>query len=218
MFIINLSIIKVAALNSRKLFSDTGFWTLLLWNIYIIYYQLQHPDAFKTIIWIYWAQSILIGFFNFIDILTLKKVQPGSWTEDGKPVSDTKAKGCAAFFFLFHYGFFHLVYVIFLFTSVKASGPFNFNFFVLSVLVFFMSQLLTLVQKKTLYAKVPGNIGTMFILPYVRIIPMHLTILLPAFLGISALTVFIVLKTLADILFYSITARQYRKAVTVLSD
>ena len=107
---------------------DAGFWTLLAWNIFLIYYQFQHPEIFKTILWIYWAQSVIIGFFNFIDILTLQKVQVGSWKEDDKIVSDARAKGCASFFFLFHYGFFHLAYLIFIFAFVKTTGQFDFNF------------------------------------------------------------------------------------------
>ncbi|RTL60843.1 MAG: hypothetical protein EKK37_01430 [Sphingobacteriales bacterium] len=199
-------------------FTDIGFWSLLLWNLFLVYYQLQHPETFKTILWIYWAQSVLIGLFNFLDIITLQKVIPGSWNEDGKSVSDSKAKGCAAFFFLFHYGFFHLVYIIFLFAFVKAGGQFDFNFFLLSTVIFFMSLLITFIQRKTKYAKVPGNIGQMFMLPYLRIIPMHLTILLPAFIGVSAFTLFTVLKTLVDVFFYLITTRAYRVTATVNTD
>lgn len=201
-----------------KSFTDIGFWSLLLWNLFLIYYQLQHPETFKTILWIYWAQSVLIGLFNFLDLITLQKVVPGSWNEDGKSVSDARAKGCAAFFFLFHYGFFHLVYIIFLFVFVKAPGQFDFNFFVLSVIIFFMSLLITFIQHKTKYAKVPGNIGIMFMLPYLRIIPMHLTILLPAFIGVSAFTLFTILKTIVDVLFYLIANRQYQSPVTVSSE
>lgn len=197
-------------MKKKFIFNDIGFWSLLLWNLFLIYYQFQHPETFKTILWIYWAQSVLIGLFNFLDIITLQKVLPGSWNEDGKSVSDEKAKGCAAFFFLFHYGFFHLVYIIFLVAFVKAPGQFDFNFFALSVIIFFMSLLITFIQRKTKFSEIPGNIGKMFILPYLRIIPMHLTILLPAFIGVSAFTLFTVLKTIVDVLFYLIAKRQYQ--------
>ena len=196
-------------MRSINFYKDIGFWTLLLWNLFLVYYQFRHPEEFKTILWIYWAQSVLIGLFNFLDILTLQKVKPGSWNEDGVVMSDARAKGCASFFFLFHYGFFHLVYSIFLFAFVKTGGSFDFNFFIISILIFFMTLLIEFIRKKTKYAKVPGDVGRMFILPYLRIIPMHLTILLPAFLGVSAFTLFLVLKTLVDAVFYLITAKQY---------
>lgn len=202
-------------MNWRKVFTDTGFWTLLGWNIFLVYYQYQHPETFKTILWIYWAQSVIIGFFNFIDILTLQKVETGSWKEDDKTVSDTRAKGCASFFFLFHYGFFHLGYLIFIFAFIKTTGPFNFNFFVLSVAIFLLSQLIWFIRRKTVYKNVPGNIGKMFILPYLRIVPMHLTILLPAFIGVSAITIFLVLKTLVDVLFYLIANKQFNNTAAL---
>lgn len=200
-------------MKKNTLLTDPGFWSLVIWNGFLIYYQLKHPEEFKTILWIYWAQSVLIGFFNFLDILTLQKVEAGSWKEDGKAVSDTRAKGCAAFFFLFHYGFFHFGYLIFLFAFVKTTGKFDFNFFAISVLAFVLTLLLSFIKRKTTYANAPGNIGKMFILPYLRVVPMHLTILLPAFIGVSALTLFITLKTIADILFYTITTRQFRNTM-----
>jgi hypothetical protein len=201
-------------LKRSNLFSDIGFWWLLLWNLFLVYQQYNHPGTFKTILWIYWVQSVLIGLFTFLDILTLKKVAPGSWKEDGKEMSDAKAKGCASFFFLFHYGFFHFGYLIFLFVFVKAEGRFDFNFFTLSVITCFLGLLINFIRRKTTYANTPGNIGSMFILPYLRIIPMHLTILLPAFWGVSALSVFTLLKTGVDVLFYLLTNRQYQNTVT----
>lgn len=199
-------------MKKNKYFTDIGFWWLLLWNLFLVYEQYQHPETFKTILWIYWSQSVLIGLFNFLDILTLQKVVPGSWQEDGKEMSDAKAKGCASFFFLFHYGFFHLGYLIFLFAFVKTEGRFDFNFFVLSVITCFMGLLINFIRRKTTYANAAGNIGTMFALPYLRIVPMHLTILLPSFLGVSAMSVFTLLKTIVDVLFYQITNRQLQNS------
>jgi Family of unknown function (DUF6498) len=194
----------------KKIYTDSGFWILLGWNIFLVYYQYIHPEEFKTILWIYWAQSIIIGLFNFADILTLQKVEPGSWKENDNIVSDARAKGCASFFFLFHYGFFHLAYVVFIFAFVKTEGLFDFNFFILSVAAFLISQLIWFIKRKTTYAKVPGNIGKMFILPYLRVVPMHLTILLPAFTGVSAITIFLLLKTLVDVIFYITTGNQFK--------
>lgn len=69
-----------------------------------------------------------------------------------------------------------------------------------------------------MYAKVPGNIGKMFILPYLRVIPMHLTILLPAFPGVSAITIFLILKTLVDVLFYLIANNQFNEAPVTITE
>ena len=49
------------------------------------------------------------------------------------------------------------------------------------------------------------DISKMFFLPYLRIVPMHLMILGPAFLGWEPSTIFLVLKTVADLIMYLIT-------------
>lgn len=48
------------------------------------------------------------------------------------------------------------------------------------------------------------NIGALFFLPYLRIIPMHMMILLPAFFGWKPSLLFLGLKTGADLLSYFI--------------
>ena len=53
------------------------------------------------------------------------------------------------------------------------------------------------------------NIGAMFFLPYARVVPMHLMILMPQFLHISGNAIFLVLKTLADVIMYAV----YRNAI-----
>ncbi|MFI5195847.1 MAG: hypothetical protein ACHQD8_02040, partial [Chitinophagales bacterium] len=44
-----------------------------------------------------------------------------------------------------------------------------------------------------------------FMTPYIRILPMHLTILIPAFFHVSNLGVFLILKSIADVLMYIVT-------------
>ena len=54
--------------------------------------------------------------------------------------------------------------------------------------------------------------GHRFFIPYLRVVPMHLTILLPKFIGaFSAYPLFLVLKTIADLLTHSITMNIYGK-------
>ena len=58
-------------------------------------------------------QSVIIGLFNFIDLLTIKNYDAANFKLNDAPVTE-KNKGCMAWFFLLHFGFFHLVYGIFL--------------------------------------------------------------------------------------------------------
>lgn len=186
------------ALKNRSNLSDPSLYALLAMNVFLIYHYRQQPDSIHSIIALYWVQSVLIGLFNFLDILTLQKVKEGSWKMNDQK---SDSKGCAAFFFLFHYGFFHIGYLIFLaFTGIELK-KIDWKFMALAFWIILASQALTFVQHKIRYRNVPGNIGQMFFLPYLRIVPMHLTILVPAFFHISGYMVFLVLKTVFDLIF-----------------
>jgi len=54
------------------------------------------------------------------------------------------------------------------------------------------------------------NYGKQFVMPYVRIIPMHLMILVPAFLGLSSVYIFLILKMIADLAMYLLTSKLYK--------
>lgn len=194
----------------RKSLQEPSFWLLLLANLFCLYYYTRHPEGFKTIVWIYWLQSVFIGLFNFLDLLTVKNPETTSMTINGQPVNKSwKTKGCAAFFFLFHYQFFHLVYAIFLLTIIK--GKLDILFLQLALLVIVFEGVLSFIRNKKMQQDNPVNFGRLFFLPYLRIIPMHLMILAPAFLGISNILVFLVLKTLADIGMHILTRKIYEK-------
>jgi hypothetical protein len=53
------------------------------------------------------------------------------------------------------------------------------------------------------------NFGKLFLLPYLRIVPMHLTILAPALFGLKPSTIFLVLKMIADLVMYFVTRSLY---------
>lgn len=191
--------------------SDLAFWLLLLINAFCIYYYHRHPDGFPTIVWLYWIQSVLIGFFNFLDLLTVKKIDSASMTINGKPIRNTFGqKGCAAFFFLFHYQFFHLVYAVFVVIQVK--GSIDVQFLKLAIAALLVELTLGFVRNKRIQNRMQVNYGQLFFMPYLRIIPMHLMILLPSFLGLKSNTIFLVLKLLADVGMYLLTLKLYQKA------
>jgi len=53
------------------------------------------------------------------------------------------------------------------------------------------------------------TLGTMFFLPYLRIIPMHFMILIPAFLNLKPALVFLILKGIFDVVGHIIATRWY---------
>jgi hypothetical protein len=182
----------------KRYLSNPSFLFLLAGNLYCIWYFENHPEGFSTIVWIYWLQSIIIGFFNFIDLLTISNYDASEFKMNNAPVT-AKNKGCVAWFFLFHYGMFHLVYCIFLLADFGISKVDGY-FLLLGVATFFMETLVGFIRRKRMEQDNTLILGRLFMLPYLRVVPMHLMILLPAFLGVKASVLFLVLKTVADIL------------------
>jgi hypothetical protein len=198
-------------MNWKRLLTDPSLWILIIVNIYFIYYYEQHPQIFTTLIWLYWSQSVLFGFFNFLAMRTATKVDISTYYPNApKEKTDKQIAGDAAWGFLFHFGFFHLAYCIFL-VSMPATGAFNWDFYKKYVLIFLIFQVINFIQQKLQNKVKAANIGKMFATPYIRVIPMHLCILIPAFFHLSNLIVFIVLKAICDIIMFITTTSYYKK-------
>ncbi len=186
----------------KKYFSNPSILFLIAGNLYCIWYYENNPHAFATVVWIYWFQSITIGLFNFLDLLTIKNYEAGSFTMNDQPATDAN-KGCTAWFFLLHYGGFHLGYAIFLLVGFGIRSV-NKMVFLLGIASFFLEAIINFIRQKQMERSIAFNIGTLFFLPYLRIVPMHLMILLPAFLGWKPSLLFLILKMGADIISFAV--------------
>ena len=193
----------------KRYFTNPSFLLLLGGNLYCIWYYQNHPNGFTTIVWVYWLQSVIIGLFNFANLLTIKNYGAGEFKFNGEPVTSTN-KGCLAFFFLVHYGGFHLGYALFLLIDIGIRNV-DKAFLLIGVAAFFMESLSGFIKHKQQAAKTTLNIGSMFFLPYLRVVPMHLMILIPKFTSLKPSLIFLVLKMVADILSYMLYQHLYNK-------
>jgi hypothetical protein len=187
----------------KRFFLDYTSWLLIAVNVYLILYYRKFPNSINDIIVLFYIQSVLIGVFNFFDMLTIKQFAESDFKLNTPSVA-TKAQsknGCGAWFFLLHYGFFHLVYLFFLVTLVNIK-QLDFRFIEFSFFIILATCISGFVQNKIRNRNEDVNIVAMFFMPYARIIPMHLMILLPAFLHISGAMLFLVLKMLADVIMH----------------
>ncbi len=188
----------------RPFYQDTSLWILILTNSATIYFALSKNWSLLTIMIVYWVQSVIIGSFNFSRILSLKEFSTENFYINDKQVPPTeKTKRSTAYFFAFHYGFFHAIYASFLFINAE-----NVNiFYVLSGgLLFFVDHFFSFRYNRKRDEKKKRNIGTLMFFPYARIIPMHLIIVFyGAFLsGKGPLIAFLGLKTVADAIMHII--------------
>ncbi len=196
-----ITILPVNSFMIKRLPSvDIGLLATFAMNVYLIWSYLKTPAFIDTIILLFYVQSVLIGVFNVLDIFTLTK------TTGDSPIKSSK--GCTGLFFMVHYGAFHLVYLFFLPTIINIKNI-DWHFALLTFYILLSTCIINFIQDKWRNRTEAVNVGAMFFMPYARVIPMHLTILAPKFFNISAPVVFLILKTLADILTYTI----YKRAV-----
>lgn len=164
-----------------------------------------------NVLWVYWCQSVIIGFFWFIKILSLKQFSTKNFKVNDLPVAPTKeTKISTAIFFLLHFGFFHFVYLFFL--PSLSEGAKIFTVLPL-VTVFFIYQSFSFFYNRKWAETAKPNIGRMFFFPYARVIPMHLTIVfVPQPItqkGSLVLVFFMMLKTFADVAMHNVEQSQF---------
>ncbi|PIN98497.1 MAG: hypothetical protein COT90_03925 [Candidatus Diapherotrites archaeon CG10_big_fil_rev_8_21_14_0_10_31_34] len=201
--------------------NDSSAKVLILSNLITIVLAVVFSWSVFVIVWIYWFQSVIIGFFNFIRIITLENrlilgEQLNQITSLGKIF--------LGFFFVFHYGIFHLVYLVFL-VSITFVFPLfggnsvavDFGYVFLVAIIFFLNHLFSYIKFKDSPKKYTA--GSLMFFPYIRIIPMHIIIivLVQGFVidlsGASAATssvlvLFLLMKTAADLIMHSIEHKE----------
>ncbi|MDO8583058.1 MAG: DUF6498-containing protein [bacterium] len=199
----------------KKIFTDSSVISLLFSNILIIILAIVQRWEVATVLWTYWMQSVIIGFFNFLRILSLKNFSTKNFTINNQPALPTpQTKIFTALFFAFHYGLFHFIYAVFLFNFFNSGQPLDLNYLSLGGLIFFLNHFFSYLHNKMTNKQKTQNIGQLIFSPYVRIVPMHLIVVFGAFMGQSALLTFLFLKTAVDISMHAVKHRAIRLQIS----
>lgn len=201
--------------------SDTTAASLVCANLITIVLAVAGQWDLATIIFIYLLQSIIIGVFTVLSLLTADTsalVQEMARVNADRGVSLDDYPGAARFlklflagFFALHYGLFHWGYYSFIVESglfgpvdVASSGVRA------ACLIFFVNHLYSWLSHRRDARRGGTFILEEFVRPYARIVPMHLTIMFGSvltivlsLLGFSAgtlvLVLFLLLKTYTDL-------------------
>lgn len=192
--------------------STTSTRSLIAVNAATVALALALDWPVATLLWPYWVQSIVIGYFSRKRILALGRFSTEGFTMNDRAVSPTPAtQRSVANFFAVHFGFFHVVYLVFL--MAQHAGQLRWwdwaGLLVLGV-SFAWNHWLSFNQNVEADRAGTPNIGTLMFLPYGRIIPMHLTIIVGGALGGDSawsVLVFGALKTAADVLMHHVEHR-----------
>jgi hypothetical protein len=193
-----------------SILQDRAVLRLLSANLVLITLALYQKWDANVLVWIYWFQSMIIGVFSFLRIVTHQHLyRMGTRGIDGRPRPLIVTERLPlAIFLLFHYSGFHLVYLLLI-----ASGFFARNhepyFPLLEVVVvaglFFVAELMSFIKDPKRIQSQIADLSVLVGRPYIRIVPMHITVLIGAFLyerGFGSewiFAVFLVIKTIADI-------------------
>jgi len=192
-----------AMLKTAKKHEVSSTSGLLISNALTLTMALILKWPLALVIWPYWIQSIIIGWYARKRMLALKKFSTEGFTSNDQPVPENeKGKRSTASFFVMHYGIFHVAYLLFLLGTIKLDSPWDAFWIIVCGFSYVFAQRKTCEQQIASDALGKPNLGKLMFLPYLRILPMHLTIIFGAMGNYSILTLFLFLslKTIADIL------------------
>jgi len=188
---------------------DRSVIALILSNLMVIAWALYERWDILIIMWIYWSQSVIIGFFWFLRMLSHRNLYSKSLINpDGSAtrlnISDRIGQGAL---FLLHYGTYHFGYAVFLTADLlkRRTEIFPVRMFIFLAGIFFANQLWSFVGGVRADRFTEANVRKFVLFPYIRVAPMHFTLIIGGFLtprragGMWVLLFFLILKTLADV-------------------
>lgn len=211
--------------------TDRALRGIVLSNLFALTVVWLTDGGLLMLLWPYWLQSVVIGWYARKRMLALKEFTTQGLTMNDRPIPENAAGArSTANFFAIHYGFFHFGYLVLLLAFTLGSGESGivpvetsegtrqFNVGVLTPLDLLWTALIGFgfVQshgashREHVEADLRGRpkLGTLMILPYARIIPMHLTIIFGAIFGSGVgLLLFGALKTVADVVMHVVEHR-----------
>lgn len=191
----------------RALLKDTSLFSLILSNLFAIPFALILNWNISLLLWVYWSQGVIIGFFNFLKILLAKK--------EATEVQSKKRKVSMALFYAFSYGSYYFIAAVLLMSLEKEFQqlPSFQSSDLIQILpligIFFVNHLFSFIYNKKRDETELTPMATLF-LSYIRVIPMHIMIILSRtyflYIGtsVAGLIAFLVLKTILDVILHVI--------------
>jgi len=181
---------------------------LLASNVIALAIAWRYGMSLRDLMTVYWIQSLVIGATNAVRLVGIgwqewRHVPWREWELGENPLGQ---KTLYALFFVAHYGIFHLVYAIGIdgIPGALASD----DAYLACAAVFALNHGYSLILNLRRDAVYRPKAGVVMVLPYARIIPMHLTLILGVhYAGAAAFFFFAGLKILADIAMHLVERR-----------
>jgi hypothetical protein len=191
---------------------------LVLANFIALAFALGFDWPPSSLLWPYWVQSLVIGGFAVRQMLTAPRISTTGFTSNGRPVPETRVgRMQTARFFCVHYGFFHLGYAFFIASGSGLPHGADLWATLAAAAAFAWSIEEGYRRNRDIVDAAPLNLGAAMFLPYLRILPMHLTIILGGLAsrdgGAWTLVLFTLLKTAADVAMHVAEQALFRRQV-----
>jgi len=212
---------------------DHALWGILLTNAVTLFMAIWQDWSVLQLLWPFWIQSLIIGWYARRRILSLTRFCTAGVKINDRAVEPTpETQRWMGNFFALHFGFFHFVYLIFLLAFTLMAGqegivnvtmentgevipvemgsvyPLDFLIYLALAAGFWTSHGASHREHVAADLGHAPNIGVLMMIPYARVIPMHLCIILAAPLGGAGMIwFFILLKTGADVVMHVVEHR-----------
>lgn len=212
--------------------ADGSVTGIVITNLVTLAIAVWQDWSVLQLLWPFWMQSVIIGGYARQRILKLTRFSTEGFKINDRPVDPTaETRRLTANFFALHYGLFHLVYFFFLAAFTLTSDPqgfidvtnedtgelmhvhigkvepIDFLIYLGLAIGFFVSHGRSHEEHVRADLGNTPNIGHLMGLPYLRIVPMHLCIILAIPFGGGAIWFFMLLKTVADVAMHKIEHR-----------
>lgn len=184
---------KIIMLNNFVLFISTIIFDLTIHEMMLIFV----------------IQSFMVLYFSVKRMSALEDFSTAGVKINNRPmVKEDKNK--LIFFFILHFGIFNAVYSVF----VLSKGGFIFDInFIVTIFCAIVTSIMYFQKKNDIFIESDKvekvNIGTLMFTPYLRLIPMHLTIILASF-TYGGILLFLTLKCIVEILIDQIEAKKWK--------
>lgn len=211
---------------------DDALKGILLTNAATLIIALWQQWSVLQLMWPFWMQSLIIGWYARQRMLKLQQFCTADMKINNRRVEPSpRTQRQVANFFALHFGGFHAGYLFFLIamtSTTDAAGfitvtnestgiaspvyvgqvhPLDFVVYAFLSLGFWRSHRASHLEHVRADLGGTPKLGNLMMLPYARVIPMHLTIIAGVPLGGVAVWVFVVLKIAADVVMHKVEHR-----------
>jgi len=190
----------------KAVIKDPTLLLLIAANLLTIFLALTQNWNLLTIMWIYWAQSMIIGFIYFFKILGLKEFSTEGFiigTKQAEPTEETKV--FTAWITIAVYCGLHFTWAFLMF-FVYSNFEVDYFFVFIMALVFLVNHLTSYYFYRNKQPIRKPRLIELQAAPFYRIIPMHGIVFF--FMGIlgptnpGVILLFLLLKTAADVIMH----------------